>query len=65
MSILNWECFDNYYRRAKVFGGWLVIHDSDVSHQTDRGIESGWDWRPAMCFVPDANYEWRLEEVEG
>ena len=67
MEALKWEHFDDWYRRAKIFGGWLVIYDSDVAHnmlQDGRGFETGWDWRPAMTFVPDPNHEWELKQGE-
>ena len=58
-----WEDIDNYHRRAKVFGGWIVKASEDVTHNTtNNGMQSGWDWRIAMVFVPDPNYEWKLEE---
>ena len=25
---------------------------------------SGWDWRVAMCFVPDPEYKWEVETKE-
>ena len=61
----KWEYFDDYYRRAKVFGGWLVVHDSPVVHNLTaegRGMEDGWDWRPSMVFIPDSNHEWLIGE---
>jgi hypothetical protein len=57
---LNWEDIDNYHRRAKVFGGWLVKTFEDV-HRTDKFEPTGYDWRVAMAFVPDPNHEWELK----
>lgn len=60
---LEWEYFDGYYRRAKIFAGWLVIYETGVMHQTEfYDMQGGWDWRPAMTFVPDMNHQWILED---
>jgi hypothetical protein len=60
---MNWEQVDNYTQRAKVVGGWIVKVSEDVIHYTEyNGLQSGWDWRIAICFVPDQNYSWKLEE---
>lgn len=62
MNKLEWESIDNYHLRAKVFGGWLVKAMEDVIHNTDQqGMRSGWDFRVAMCFVPDPEYKWEVE----
>lgn len=59
----TWEKIDDNHTRVKVFGGWIVKAFEDVSHQTeDRGIVEGWDWRISMCFVPDPNHEWNVQE---
>lgn len=64
---MNWEQIDAYHERAKVFGGWLVKAFSDVTHYLpDQGLQSGWDYRVAMTFVPDVNHEWVIEgKMEG
>ena len=60
---LIWEDIDNFHRRAKIPGGWLIKAFEDVFHEASyNGLQSGWDWRVAMCFVPDPNYEWELEK---
>ena len=58
---LNWEIIDDYHQRAKVPGGWLVKAYEDVVHTdgVDGGMESGFDLRIAMCFVPDPAHLWR------
>lgn len=41
-------------RRLKVYGGWLVLYES---------VMSGNEFFPAtMCFIPDFNHEWTIEE---
>lgn len=46
-------------RRMEVPGGWLVLAEYEVMHHIpDAGFRDGWDWRPALAFVPDPNHEW-------
>jgi hypothetical protein len=59
---LEWEDIDLHHSRAKILGGWLVKAYENVVHNTGSGMQDGWDWRVAMCFVPDPNHEWVLEE---
>lgn len=62
---MEWEQIDNSHQRAKVHGGWLVKAFESVTHNLcvdGRGMEDGWDWRVAMCFVPDPNHEWVIEK---
>lgn len=62
---LTWEDIDNYHQRAKVFGGWLVKAMEEVVHDTEhQGMRGGWDFRVAMCFVPDPEYKWEVETTE-
>lgn len=62
-----WEDIDSYHRRTKVFGGWLVKAYEDVctvgTGYTALG-QTGYEWRVTMCFVPDFNHEWKLEETK-
>ncbi|KKX53268.1 hypothetical protein X546_20545 [Brevibacillus borstelensis cifa_chp40] len=60
---MEWEQIDKYGEefRAKVPGGWLVKICFEVAHDTSNGLQSGWDWRPALAFVPDPNHEWRID----
>lgn len=53
-----------YYSRSKILGGWLVQVTEDVSHdrQVGRGMESGYDWRTSICFVPDPDHEWKITQ---
>ncbi|MBL4832639.1 MAG: hypothetical protein JKY26_01585 [Pseudomonas sp.] len=62
----KWEQIDAEHQRAKVPGGWLVKAYENVEHFNlveHRHNESGWDWRIAMAFVPDANHQWRVESL--
>ena len=60
---MNWGQIDNYHQRAKVPGGWLVKAFENAARTTiDGGITDGFNWYVAMCFVPDPNYEWKIEE---
>ena len=61
---MKWERIDDYHQRAKVPGGWLVKAHENVIHFTeDRGMESGWDYRISMCFVPDSEYQWEVDDA--
>lgn len=58
---MEWEDIEpGRLERAKVLGGWLVRGFEDVSHNTNNGLQSGWDWRVALAFVPDINHEWKI-----
>ncbi|HYD91030.1 MAG TPA: hypothetical protein VEA37_06015 [Flavobacterium sp.] len=60
---MNWETIEGGLERAKVFGGWLVRLNCDVMHAFPDGrFDGGWDWRPALTFVPDPNHEWKIGE---
>lgn len=61
MPKLEWEQIDNYHQRARILGGWLVKAYEDVMQDRSaygQGLIGGWDFRIAMCFVPDPNHEW-------
>jgi hypothetical protein len=53
---LEWEQIDGRHQRAKVPGGWVLKAFTDVQHD---GMQVSWDWRIAMCYIPDPNHEWR------
>ena len=60
---MKWENIDEQHKRAKVHGGWLVKTFEDVFcniHGPDTRPEQGYEWRVAMCFVPDLKHEWKL-----
>jgi hypothetical protein len=64
---MKWEQIDDHHDRSKIFGGWLVKASTPVVHNmidTGHGMSDGWDWRIALCFVPDPNHEWTIEEVQ-
>jgi hypothetical protein len=59
---IKWEDIDPFLQRAKIPGGWLVKAFEDVMrYRSDggQGMVAGWDWRIAMCFVPDPTHEWK------
>lgn len=63
--MITWEDIkhDNgfYFRRAKVFGGWIVNASADnqiwndIHQQYQEQIAS-----VSITFVPDPNHEWNL-----
>lgn len=65
---MTWEDIPNeehatWYRRTKVFGGWLVEATTNVVHDMNYengqgGMNDGWDWRIALTFVPDPLHQW-------
>lgn len=58
---MNWEVIDDYHQRLSVRGGWIFQVCSDVMHNrsdTGQGMIGGWDYRVAICFIPDPNHEW-------
>jgi len=60
---MEWEQIDDYHQRCAVPGGWLVKAFEDVFHDClDRGMQGGWDWRIAMCFVPDPEHVWEVKK---
>lgn len=62
---LEWESIDANHFRAQIFGGWLVKAYEDAI-TTSRGPfgegTTGYEYRIAMCFVPDLNHEWIIGE---
>ena len=57
---------DGIMFRAPVPGGWLVRLDYNVVHQDPNGVAGlhpGWDWRPALTFVPDPDHQWELPKT--
>lgn len=70
---MEWEQTDNgELHRAKIPGGWLVktytavvtVLPQSQMDMMDIKERMGHEWRVAMCFVPDPEHEWRLEEEE-
>lgn len=59
--MMEWEQIDEYHKRAKIKGGWLVkAYENAGTVMTDRTVEFGFEWRVAMCFVPDQMHAWKL-----
>lgn len=58
---MNWERIDDYTERAKVHKGWLVKVSQDVlTDVADGRRDVGYEWRIAICFVPDPMHGWTL-----
>lgn len=58
---MEWEQIDDYHKRAKIKGGWLVKAYEDVrSPGGEGGWEYGYEWHVTMCFVPDQLHAWKL-----
>ena len=59
-----WEQVDPYTFRMQVPGGWVIKCLENIHHfypETGREDDvSEYDFRIAVCFVPDPNHEWRL-----
>ena len=41
--------------RAKVFGGWIILHESDITY------EDGYNSNTSMVFVPDPLHQWNFK----
>lgn len=51
--------------RVKVPGGWLIKEYQNVQTSVNTGmpqneLKEGYEWRVAMCFMPDPEYKWEL-----
>ncbi len=70
MKKIEWELLEQdqsgYMYRSKVPGGWMVkcVEDVLVDLNEDRKMCNGYEWRSALCFVPDPSYQW-LEESKS
>ena len=55
---MKWQRIDDRTERARVYQGWLVKHTEDVhvALHPDQFPRDGYEWRVAICFVPDLNY---------
>ncbi len=62
---MRWDFIENDLERAAIFGGWLVRSSSPVTHDTDNGMQDGWDWRVAITFVPDPVHQWALNNEDS
>ena len=60
---MDWEMIDGWHYRLKVPGGWVLKVLEDIFHYpgiNDRG--TGFDWRIAICFIPDPDHLWKVEK---
>jgi hypothetical protein len=65
---MKWEQIDNYTKRARIPNrGWLVVYVEDVMTYLgpDAPNQTGYEYRPAMCFIPDPHKHWCLGEEES
>jgi len=53
---MNWEKIDDYTKRARIKGGWLVKHESIIINN-DTGVDHV---SVMMAFVPDPMHGWTL-----
>ena len=58
----KWEEINSNTQRLEVYGGWIICVSDDVIHNTDNGMQSGWDQRSAICFVEDLQHKWGLNQ---
>jgi hypothetical protein len=49
--------FNSY--RAKVIGGWMVIHTPKFSE--DPFLEDPKPFATTSCFIPDVDHKWEIE----
>lgn len=68
--MLNWEIIPQNtagtLQRVKVPNGWLVREVQDVhldlgGHFKPILSNSGYEWTSSITFVPDPNWEWKIE----
>lgn len=57
-----WEQLDDWTKRARVQGGWLVKVEEPVSHIDMGNHSDGYDWRIALTFVPDVMGLWTFKQ---
>lgn len=62
---LEWECVDDDTMRAWIAPlGWLVRYSEPVCHLDAELVDRyGYDWRPALAFVPDPEQKWIIAQV--
>ncbi|RLG55660.1 MAG: hypothetical protein DRN95_07635 [Candidatus Hydrothermarchaeota archaeon] len=62
--LLEWEKIDDngFEWRAAVPGGWIIKVLDYVVHFNDGQRRDGYDWRPAMTFLPDPEHNWGKKE---
>jgi hypothetical protein len=59
---MEWEQIDEYHKRARIAGGWLVkAYEAIWEYNAPRGeYQDIGNFRVSMCFVPDENHEWEV-----
>lgn len=67
MKSIKWEKIESDLTgcmyRTKTPTGWLIYEQHDVLHtRGDDALQSGYEWRSAMTFVPDPEHLWLKEE---
>ena len=61
----EWETIDGYNFRMKIPGGWVLKVREDVMQDRGsygQGLCTGWDWRVAICFIPDPDHKWVIDK---
>jgi len=57
MSGVKWEQIGPMDLRCRVPGGWVLKTLSDVFiDKPDSGMVCGWEFRDAICFIPDPEH---------
>jgi hypothetical protein len=60
---MDWEMIDGFHFRLKVPGGWIFkVLEEVVHNHPNHGFTPGWDWRVAICFIPDPDHLWIVEK---
>lgn len=64
-QVIDWhvEQIDEFHQRAKVPGGWILKAYENVMTKTNCSMEPGYEWRVAMCFVPDPDHSWIIGDI--
>ncbi len=57
--MMEWEPLTLNAHRMKVYGGWLVLHESSGVHYGE--FKSNMVRSESMTFVPDFYHAWKLE----
>ena len=59
----KWEPIDNYSHRLETPGGWVV--QTQFGDLDSHGAHGGSTYSQSICFVPDPDKLWVLEESDG
>ena len=68
-NAIKWEKIEDEHAgqmyRTATPTGWLVYRVDDVLHDVyGRGLESNFEWRSALTFVPDPEHIWLVPAKE-